>query len=108
LPNFFRQRSGHPDTGLYQYALYVAPTAGAQEEVFEPTFNLPLYSFRGIGRLAGAYMVTEHPQVLVSQAIPIAGIGGPSAGQIFNQPVVYPDNIECCESVCGGAACQQQ
>lgn len=101
MQQFQRPRLAHPDYSPYEYHLYTPPGAGAQEAVFEARFGLPLYSFRGIARLAGAPMVTQHPQLWQNKAVTPVGIGGPAAGQLVTQPVIYPDdNGQCCETIC--------
>lgn len=66
---------------------------GAAAFVYEEEFSNPAYSFRGNARLAGALRVHQPPQVYFVKSVPIAGIGGLVAGQIFGQPLVSMEPV---------------
>lgn len=77
---------------LYNYVLGQRFDPGAMAEIFEMKFSLPLINFRGASRVAGALMVTQHPQLTVMQALAVAGIPT-TAGQYILQPLdVSPDD----------------
>lgn len=73
---------------LYHYILGIRFDPGAQAEVFQPLFGLPLISFRGNARLAGSLRVLQHPQVWFHRQVGIQGVGGLQAGQIISQPLI--------------------
>jgi hypothetical protein len=86
----FTQPDGIPNYG-------VAPRydgEGAAAFVYEQEFLNPAYSFRGSARVAGCLYVHQPPQIYWTQRVPIAGIGGLVAGQIFGQPLVQMEPVE--------------
>jgi hypothetical protein len=84
----------HPvATDLYSYHLGPRFDPGAQAEVFNPLFTLPIVLFRGAGRVAGGFMVTQHPQVWFTQQSGINGLGGVVPGQINFQPLIDPSQL---------------
>lgn len=81
----------HPqDLNLYQYHLGIRFEPGAAAEVFQPRFELPIISFRGRGRVAGAMRIFQHPQLWFNQQRGINGVGGIQTGQILGQPLLDP------------------
>ena len=66
---------------------------GAAAFIFEREFHDPTYSFRGRGRIAGSFQVHQPPQLYYTQCVPVAGIGGLVAGQIFGQPLVMMEPV---------------
>ena len=66
---------------------------GAAAFVYEMFTTLPVYSFRGRARLAGTLSVLQPPQIYYTLAVPVAGIGGLVAGQIFGQPLVNQEPV---------------
>lgn len=85
----------HPEAeNLYSYLLGRRFDPGAEAEAFQPLFELPLISFRGPARLAGALMVTQHPQVQVPFANSISGLGGIIAGTYVLSPLQVPEDSE--------------
>jgi len=78
---------------LYQYRLGRRFDPGAQGEVFEPTFSLPVILFRGSGRVCGSLGKFQPPQVYVNAQIRQVGIGGIQAGQYFSQALLDPSQI---------------
>lgn len=68
--------------------------SGAALDIFERWAQDPSYLFRGAGRVAGELRVFQHPQVEYQLAIPVAGIGGLVAGQIFGQPLVNMEPVK--------------
>jgi hypothetical protein len=66
---------------------------GAAAFFYEAEFYNPAYSFRGSARLAGSLRVHQHPQIYWTQRVPVAGIGGLVAGQIFGQPLVQMEPV---------------
>lgn len=64
---------------------------GAGNIVFEPRFALPIIYAIGHG-IPPRYVLrfTQNPQIMVSQAATVAGIGGLTAGQFINQPLNVP------------------
>lgn len=79
---------------LYQYHLGIRFDPGAMAEAFEPLFGLPLVSFRGSGRVAGALRPLQPPQVWFTQQQGIQGLGGLVAGQVILQPLINPSDFE--------------
>jgi hypothetical protein len=67
---------------------------GAAAFIYEQQFTLPTILFRGRARVAGEMRVHQHPQIYYTLAVPVAGIGGLVAGQIFGQPLVSNAPIE--------------
>jgi len=67
---------------------------GSAAFVFEREFQDPIYSFRGNARLAGFLSVFQNPQVYYSQVVPVAGIGGLVAGQVYGQPLVMQEPVQ--------------
>lgn len=67
---------------------------GAGAFVYNAEFGLPVYSYRGNGRLAGALRPLQHPQVMYPLRVPVSGIGGTIAGQIISQPLVNLEDIQ--------------
>ena len=67
---------------------------GAARRIFERWAQDPTYLFRGAGRVAGELRVFQHPQVEYQLAVPVAGIGGLVAGQIFGQPLVNMEPVK--------------
>lgn len=84
----------HPLTrgSLYVYRLGDRFDPGAQAEAFLPLTTLPALVFRGIGRVAGALNVFQHPQVRFNYQTGIQGVGGLQAGQYILQPLVDNTN----------------
>lgn len=81
----------HPTaTEFYQYRLGIRFDPGAEAEGFEPKFTLPLISFRGPGRVAGALRPLAGPQVWFAPQVGTQGIGGLTAGQIALAPLLDP------------------
>ena len=78
---------------LYQYHLGPRFDPGAMAEVFNPLFQLPTIVYRGAGRVAGALMVTQHPQVWFTRQSGINGLGGVVPGQIQFQPLIDPSQL---------------
>jgi len=66
---------------------------GVAAFVYEEEFSNPIYSFRGNARVAGSLRIHQPPQVYWTQRVPIAGIGGLMAGQIFGQPLVQMEPV---------------
>ncbi len=79
---------------LYNYHLGPRFDPGAQAEVFNPLFQLPLVSFRGRGRVAGEFRVEQRPQVWFKQQNGVVGVGGFQAGQVILQPLIDPSDFE--------------
>lgn len=76
---------------LYNYILGHRLDPGAQAEIFEPLFSLPMINFRGPSRLAGTFQTIQPPQLTVQQALAVAGIPT-TAGQLISQPLMVPDD----------------
>jgi len=76
--------------GLYQYELGPRFDPGAQGEVFEPLFELPLLRYIGAATRAGFLRVTQQPQLWFNQQTGIVGLGGLQAGQLISQPLIDP------------------
>jgi len=86
----------HSLAGGPNYQFGVAPQydgEGAAKFVYEMFTSLPVYSFRGNARLAGTLNVFQNPQIYYTQAVPVAGIGGLVAGQIFGQTLVEQEPV---------------
>jgi hypothetical protein len=93
--SYQNQAIQHPlNDELYQYRLGNRFDPGAEAEVFEPLFELPVIVFRGAGRVAGSLMVTQHPQVWFNPQSGIVGLGGVQAGQLISQPLIDPAQYE--------------
>lgn len=86
------EKINHPTAKeLYHYHLGPRFDPGAQAEIFEPENTLPLLSFRGAARLAGALDVVQHPQVYFQAQTIGAGLGGTIAGQIRFAPLAIEE-----------------
>lgn len=84
---------------LYSYHMGIRFDPGAAAEAFNPRFELPIISFRGRARVAGALRIHQQPQLWFAQQRGVNGLGGLSAGQIISQPLLdpsapIPDNPE--------------
>ena len=80
----------------YRFAKTVQPSAGASAYAFERPSGLPLFALQGSGkRFLRQFMVTQPPQISISQAVPQAGLGGIVAGTLYMQELVgsYRDTI---------------
>lgn len=77
---------------LYQYHLGIRFDPGAMAEAFVPMFQLPVLSFRGRARVAGAMQPLQPPQVWFTPQVGISGLGGIQAGQIVGQPLLDPSD----------------
>ncbi len=86
-------RIGHPTAHeFYQYHLGIRFDPGAMAEAFQPKHALPVISFRGRARVAGAFFrPLQPPQVWFTRQIGIQGLGGIQAGQIISQPLIDPN-----------------
>jgi hypothetical protein len=74
---------------LYNYLQGVVFTNGAQQWGFQVEQTLPLFDLIGPATaVLSPLMITQPPQVFVNQAVPVNGIGGLQAGQLFTQPLV--------------------
>lgn len=78
---------------LYNYHIGPRFDPGAQAEVFNPLFTLPVIFIRGAGRIAGSLRVTQHPAVWFTQQSGINGLGGVVPGQIIFQPLIDPSQL---------------
>jgi hypothetical protein len=67
---------------------------GAAAFIFERWATDPNYLFRGAGRVAGELRVYQYPQIEYQLVVPVAGIGGLVAGQIFGQPLVNMEPVK--------------
>jgi hypothetical protein len=93
--NFFRSpRVPKSGTQLYDYRLGRRFDPGAPAEAFEMPFENPVILFRGSGRVAGAMLPLQPPQLMVNPNAGIAGIGGIQAGQFVGQPLIDPSQLE--------------
>ena len=80
--------------GLYQYHTGSIFVPGADINVFEPSFGLPLFIYRGHGVQAGnSPNPIQGPQIYAYNPKPVAGFGGIVAGQ-FMPPGPLLDNSE--------------
>ncbi len=77
---------------LYQYMLGYRFDPGAEAEVFEPKFTLPVILARGPARLAGALNVVQPPQVWFTQQVGVTGVPR-QAGYLRGAPLVDPLQI---------------
>jgi hypothetical protein len=85
----------HPLNGdFFHYHLGPRFDPGAQAEVLNMKFQLPVYLARGPGQLAGSLMVTEHPQVWFNQQTGLNGLGGTQAGRTILQPLLDISQFE--------------
>ena len=80
--------------GPYHYHQGDIFTPGAQNYVFEPIWEQPIYTLAGGGgtaqgvyRGANSFNIRQPPQVWQAQAATIQGLGGLQAGQIFWTPL---------------------
>jgi hypothetical protein len=82
-----KKKCPHPTAGdFYHYHFGTEFNNGAMEFTFEPNFDLPVISFRGAGRLAGALKPLQPTPVYLSTLrVPVAGFGGIQAGQFVHQ-----------------------
>lgn len=83
---FGRKRIKHPDVSLYQYHYGEVFTNGAMEQAFEATFENPIVSFRGAGRVAGTFSALQPAPLYMLRRAPVAGMGT-TAGQLLLHPL---------------------
>lgn len=83
----------HPTTpDIYGYQKGYVFTNGANIFGFDFNMTKPLFSVIGPAtNIQCPLMITQPPQVYVTQAVPIVGLGGLQAGQLVTQPLVNPD-----------------
>lgn len=79
---------------LYQYVLGRRFDPGAEAEVFEPLFALPVINFRGRARVAGTLAILQPAQTYFTPQIGVVGLGGIQAGQVISQPLLDPSDFE--------------
>jgi hypothetical protein len=95
---FSRFRIKHQDHVFTQYApTQIGLGIGTQNLAFEsPGLNLPRNSVAGHGIKAGnPPNSVQSPQVYVQYAgVPVAGIGGSQAGQLFQSPLQIPPDTD--------------
>jgi hypothetical protein len=79
--------------GLYHYHSGDVFLPGAGNAAFEPAFQLPVIQLIGYGIYAGPAPspIQRAPQIYVSHAATVAGLGGVIAGQFVTQPLNVPD-----------------
>jgi hypothetical protein len=88
----WKRKVAHPTApGLYNYTLGRTFSNGSESMGFEPRFSLPLFSYKGVGTVAGSLRPLSSPQVYVAQAVPMNGLGGLQAGQFVSAPLVNND-----------------
>jgi hypothetical protein len=96
LPKFFHKRVAI-NSGLAQYHAAVFYPVGAENQVYEPGYPvvaamLPPVGLIGNCVFAGAAPCpTQLPQLYAAKTAFVAGIGGPTAGQIIGAPLNIPD-----------------
>lgn len=80
--------------GLYHFGFGDVFFPGAGNAVFEPAFTLPPIQLIGAAIYAGAAPnpLQRAPQIFVSQAATVAGLGGVQAGQFVFAPLNVPDD----------------
>lgn len=80
---------------FYHYHLGVRFDPGAMAETFDPSFGNPLQAIQGRGR---SFVRTPNPiqppQVYLTQARGISGVGGLQHGQFISQPLLDPSEFE--------------
>lgn len=91
-----RPRVKHPETPTSQYHQGDIWSNGALSKVYEPAppvfaAMLPVVNIIGHGIYAGQLYVWQGPQVRVSQAAFVAGIGGVVGGTVIQQPLNVPE-----------------
>ena len=79
--------------GFYHYHYGDVFLPGSQNVVFQPAFTLPMIQLIGAAIYAGPAPNPRQrsPQIFVTQAAPIAGLGGMISGQFVTQPLNIPD-----------------
>ncbi len=79
--------------GLYNYHSGDVFLPGAGNAAFEPAFALPVIQLIGYGIYAGKAPnpLQRAPQIFVSHAARVAGLGGVISGQFVTQPLNVPD-----------------
>lgn len=87
-----RQRS-QVVPGLYHYHSGDVFLPGAGNAAFEPAFQLPVIQLIGYGIYAGSAPnpLQRTPQIYVSHAARINGLGGVISGQFVTQPLNVPE-----------------
>jgi hypothetical protein len=73
--------------GFYAHGLPHTLNNGAEHVSFIPKWRTPAQSVLGVGFEAGNVNVLQPPQVYHYLAVPVSGLGGIQAGQIFGAPL---------------------
>jgi hypothetical protein len=90
-----RPRTSGGSGGIYGYHTGDVFDPGAQNQVFEPQFALPILQLIGSGIYAGHTPRPVNPQVVFATgARTIAGLGGIISGQLITQPLNVPSEAE--------------